>query len=80
MWKKFKEFFATKYRIVAVYQDNTKCGFTVQKKNFLCGWVTAQMPKLEKVKSENELLIEQDSFFKTKEEADNFIESQKTTV
>ncbi len=80
MFKKMKEFFATKYRITPVYQDNTKCGFTVHRKKFLGYWEIAKVPMYEKVKCDNELLVEHDAFFKTEEEAKSFIECQKTTV
>ena len=80
MWNKIKEFFATKYRIVPVYQDNDKCGFIVHKKCFLCFWTVARITSLEIIKTEKEILTYNDAYFKTKDEAMNFITSQKTTL
>ena len=80
MWEKFKRFFETKYRVVPVYTDNKKCGFAVQVKSFLSQWVNARVQTLEKVKSENDLLIDKDAFFNTEDEAREFIASKKTIL
>lgn len=80
MWNKIKDFFTTKYRIVPTYADNKKVGYVVQRKGFFGYWSTMQMPHLEKVKCENDVLTEREAFFKEEDEAMAFINYQKTIV
>lgn len=80
MWKKILQFFGTKYRIVPTYADNERVGCVVQRKGFLGYWCTMQMPHVEKVKCENDVLTERDAFFKDEEEAMDFIKYHKTTL
>lgn len=80
MLKKIKRFFETKYRVVPVYADNKKCGFAVQVRSFLSQWENAKVQTLEKIRSENELLIDTDAFFNTENEAREFIERKKTIL
>lgn len=80
MFKKIKEFFENKYRIVPVYADNKKVGFMVQKKYLWIYWDTMMMPKVEKIKCEKEEISEHEAFFTTEEEANAFITYQKTVL
>lgn len=80
MFEKFKKYFTTKYRIIPTYADNKQVGFVVQQKLFFCCWVTMQMPKIERIKCENDVITEQEAFFSTKEEAMDFITYQKTAL
>ena len=80
MWKKILEFFGTKYRIVPTYADNKRVGCVVQRKGFFGYWSTMQMPHIEKVKCENDVLTERDAFFNDEEEAMAFIKYHKTTL
>ena len=80
MFEKIKGFFETKYRVVPVYSDNNKCKFVVQSKSGLLGWRTISVQKLEKVKTETEVLIDKDALFNTEEEAKDFIRCKKTIL
>lgn len=80
MFEKIKNFFETKYRIIPVYTDNQRSGYQVQKKMFWGYWMTMQMQKIEKVKCENEVVIDSDALFPSEEEALCFIKYQKTKI
>ena len=80
MWKKIKEFFETKYRIVPTYADNKKVGFIVQQKGLIGYWNTAPMPEISKIPCYKDQLMVRDAFFTTEEEAIKFISSQKTIL
>ena len=80
MWKKIKEFFAAKYRIVPVYDGNKKMGYVAQKKGIFGYWITMQIPHFEKVKYEHDELVMRQALFKEENEAMAFINYQKTIV
>ena len=81
MFERVKNFFATKYRILPVYADGRdKCGFTVQRKVWFGAWNNATIHKLKKITIENELVVDEDAFFKTEDEARKFIHYKKTEL
>lgn len=80
MWEKIKEFFAAKYRIIPVFADNKRVGVVVQKRGFLGYWHTMMMPKIEKVKCENDVITEREAFFLKEEEAMEFVKYQKSSL
>ena len=80
MWKSIKNFFAVKYRILPVYSENEKCGFSVQEKGLLSQWVNSQVSKIERVKTEHEVLVETEAFFKTEEEAKDYVNRKKSLI
>lgn len=80
MWNSIKNFFAVKYRILPVYSEDGKCGFSVQERGFLSQWVNSHVSKFEKIKSERDALVEMEAFFKTEEEAIDYVSRKKSLV
>lgn len=80
MWEKFLKLFETKYRIVPMYADNKKVGYVVQKSGIFGGWMPMQMPFVEKVKTEKNVMTERDALFTNEEDAIAFIKYQKNTL
>lgn len=80
MFEKIKSFFETKYRIIPVYTDSKRSNYQVQKRVFWWCWMPMQMQKIEKVRSEGDVVCESDAIFPSEEEAMCFIKYQKTKI
>lgn len=72
--------FKTKYRIMPAYNDDKQVGFVVFEKRFLSMWMPARLIEATR-SSENQLILkDRDAYFKTEDEAKEYIERIKSIL
>ena len=74
-----KGFFKTKYRIMFAYENEKRAGYVVFQKGFMGIWMPARMTEISK-EGDRITLHERDAYFKTEEEAKEFIERINTIL
>lgn len=78
---KLKDFFLPSYRVMPVYQNYGCVGFTVQVKYWWTGlWFTTLLPAAGRNGYDEDCIKQRVSFFKTKEEALDYVKFRQTIL